>query len=379
MHIPDGLLDGPTALATAGASAAVVAFAVRRAGREFGERTVPLLGVTAAFIFAAQMVNFPVAGGTSGHLLGGVLAAVLMGPWAAVIVMTVVVALQALAMADGGITALGANVLNMGVVGGVLAYAVFALLKWVAGAGRTRFLGAVALTAWLSIVGSAAAASLELAASGTVPLRVSLPVMTSVHMLIGLGEALITTVVVAAVLASRPDLVRTYRARPGRREGAGAAGAGTGLVLSGRVRLVSFLGAGLVLALALAVFVAPFASDRPDGLEFVAQEKGFGDSGAQPIWDLSPLAGYQLPGIENPGLATALAGLAGTAGLFTLVLLGGRGLARRSRANGLVQGPAAAAHPLGGHEHTDHRHAGHRHEHQHGASVRHDHDHGARP
>jgi cobalt/nickel transport system permease protein len=333
VHIPDGFLDGPTALATAGVSAAAVGYAARRAGQELGERTVPLLGVTAAFVFAAQMINFPVAGGTSGHLMGGVLAAVLMGPWAAGVVMTVVVTLQALGMADGGVTALGANILNMAVIGGMLSYLVFLLLRSLLRAGsgplgggvtspsggrRTRFLVAVGLAAWFSIVASAAAASLQLAASGTMPLRVGLPAMVGVHTVIGLGEALITTLVVAAVLASRPDLVGTW-ARRSPANGAIPAG--------GQRRTRRLVFTGLALALVASVLVSPFASSLPDGLERVALDQGV-EEAAAPTWNLSPLPDYSLPWLEGSRVGVALAGLLGTLGLFALVLMGGRLLAR---------------------------------------------------
>ena len=167
---------------------------------------MPLLGVLAAFIFAVQMLNFPVAGGTSGHLLGAALAAVLLGPWLACLVMAVVLTAQAFVFADGGITALGANVLNMGVLGALLAGFLLG------GAGRalqTRgaFLGAVGGVAWLAVMIGATATSVELAVSDTVPLGTALPAMLGVHALIGIGEAVITVAAVSAVLASRPDLV----------------------------------------------------------------------------------------------------------------------------------------------------------------------------
>jgi cobalt/nickel transport system permease protein len=168
---------------------------------------VPLLGVLAAFIFAAQMLNFPIAGGTSGHFLGATLAAVLLGPWLACLVMAVVIAVQAFAFADGGISALGANVVNMGVLGALLAGFLVVAAGRVLPRTRTAVLGAVGVVSWLAVMVGAAATSVELAVSDTVPLGTSLPPMLGVHALIGLGEAVITVAAVSAVLAARPDLV----------------------------------------------------------------------------------------------------------------------------------------------------------------------------
>jgi cobalt/nickel transport system permease protein len=211
LHIPDGFLSGGVAAAGAVVAVAAVAYALRVADRDLDEARVPLLGVLAAFIFAAQMLNFPVAGGTSGHFLGATLAAVLLGPWTACLVMAVVVATQAFAFADGGISALGANVVNMGVLGALLAgFAVQAGLKLLPRT-RTALLGLVAAVAWLAVMAGAAATSVELALSDTIPLGSALPAMLGVHALIGVGEAVITVAAVSAVLASRPDLIAVGR------------------------------------------------------------------------------------------------------------------------------------------------------------------------
>ena len=210
MHIPDGFLDTKTLISTAAVSLAAVSYGIKKANEKLGEKQVPLLGLTAAFIFAAQMLNFPVAGGTSGHFLGAVLAAVLLGPWMACLVMTVVLAIQCLGFADGGLTALGANVFNMGVVGGVVSYYILAAIKSVLPKNRAAFISSVGFVAWLSVLLSASACAVELWLAGTSPLAAALPAMTGVHMLIGVGEAIITVAVVSAVLAARPDLVGTY-------------------------------------------------------------------------------------------------------------------------------------------------------------------------
>jgi len=208
LHIPDGFLSGAVAAAAAVPAVFAVAYGLRVADRELDDDRVPLLGVLAAFIFAVQMLNFPIAGGTSGHLLGATLAAVLLGPWLACLVMAVVIGVQAFVFADGGITALGANVLNMGVLGALLA-------GFLVGAGvravplsRTGFLGLVGVVSWLAVMVGAAITAVQLAASGTVPLGTALPAMLGVHALIGIGEAVITVAAVSAVLAARPDLVR---------------------------------------------------------------------------------------------------------------------------------------------------------------------------
>jgi cobalt/nickel transport system permease protein len=207
MHIPDGFLSGEVAAAGGAVAIVAVAYALRVAERDLDEARVPLLGVCAAFVFAAQMLNFPVAGGTSGHFLGATLAAVLLGPWVACLVMAVVIATQALAFADGGVTALGVNVVNMGLLGALLAGLALQAGLRILPRTRAAFLGLVAVVSWLAVMAGAAAASAELALSGTVPLGTVLPAMLGVHALIAVGEAVITTVAVSAVTAARPDLI----------------------------------------------------------------------------------------------------------------------------------------------------------------------------
>jgi cobalt/nickel transport system permease protein len=207
MHIPDGFLSAEVATACAVPTAAAVAYGLRRASRELDERRVPLLGVTAAFVFAAQMLNFPVAGGTSGHFLGAALAAILLGPWLACVVMSVVLVTQSFVFADGGVTALGANVLNMGVIGALLVGGLMLAARAVLPRSRGVLLGVSAAGAWLAVMAGATAAALELAISGTVPLGTVLPAMLGVHALICIGEGVITAAAVSAVLASRSDLI----------------------------------------------------------------------------------------------------------------------------------------------------------------------------
>lgn len=198
MHIPDGLLSTPAWATTAVAAAGYLGGAVRKLKHQDGDRLVPYLGVMGAFIFAAQMLNFPVAGGTSGHLIGAALAAMLFGPWAASILMAVILAIQALVFFDGGLTALGSNILNMAVVAPWVGYAVFKLLS-------QSNLG-VFLASWLSVLAAALAGSLELAVSGLAPLGVILAPMLGWHLLIGLGEGLITTVAYRYLAAALPEM-----------------------------------------------------------------------------------------------------------------------------------------------------------------------------
>jgi cobalt/nickel transport system permease protein len=211
MHIPDGFLDSATLAVTWTASAGSVAYAARRVGREMDERQVPLMGVSAAFIFAAQMLNFTVAGGTSGHLLGGALAAILLGPWAGMLVITSVLAVQALLFQDGGLLALGANIFNMAVVGVLLGWLVYTGLKRLFGSKTWSTMVGGFAAAWLSVVVASLVAATELAISGASPWGVVLPAMIGVHALIGIGEGLITVAVLAFLRATRPDLLALRR------------------------------------------------------------------------------------------------------------------------------------------------------------------------
>ena len=209
MHIPDGFLTTDVALACAVPAAVAVGVGLRKASTDLDERRVPLLGVTAAFIFAAQMLNFPVAGGTSGHFLGAALAAILLGPWLAGLVLAVVLGVQSFVFADGGVTALGANVLNMGVIGALVVGGLMVAAQRILPKGRRSTLAVAGVGAWLAVVAGSAACAFELAISGTVPLGTVLPAMLGVHVLIGAGEAVITVAAVSAVLSTRPDVVRT--------------------------------------------------------------------------------------------------------------------------------------------------------------------------
>lgn len=206
MHIPDGFLSAPVWIAAGAVSAGALGYSIRRATRSLEEKQIPLMGVVGAFVFAAQMVNFPIAGGTSGHLGGAVLAALLLGPYAATVIMSAILILQALLFQDGGITALGANILNMGVVGCFFGYALYKGLRRFLPGTRGTIVNAF-LTALLAVVFSSAFAAVEIALSGTIPLKLVLPVMMGVHTLIGIGEGLITAAALAFLLKVRRDMI----------------------------------------------------------------------------------------------------------------------------------------------------------------------------
>jgi cobalt/nickel transport system permease protein len=217
LHIPDGFLSSEIAALCWIPAILAIAIGLRRSTAELVEPMVPLLGVTAAFVFAAQMLNFPIAGGTSGHFLGAALAAILLGPWVACLALAVVIGIQAFVFADGGILALGANVLNMGVLGALLVGYLMLATRRVLPKSRSLFLGIAAAGAWTAVMVGALATSLQLGLSGTVPLSTVLPAMLGVHALIGIGEAVITVAAVSAVLALRPDLIAVRDLTPAER------------------------------------------------------------------------------------------------------------------------------------------------------------------
>ena len=211
VHIPDGFVSVGTAAAAYVGSAGAVAYSIRRVNRELHERQVPMMGVMAAFVFAAQMINFTVAAGTSGHLLGGALLGILLGPWAGTVVLTAVLAVQAFLFQDGGLMALGANVLNIAVIGVWGGYGLYRLVR-AAAPGPRGLWAAGFLAAWGSVMLASLACAAELAISGTSPWRLVLPAMAGVHALIGIGEGLITTGVLAFLAATRKDLLSLRRA-----------------------------------------------------------------------------------------------------------------------------------------------------------------------
>lgn len=297
LHIPDGFLHVLVSVACWAITLVVLALAVRATRADLDERLVPLAGIMAAFIFAAQMLNFPVAGGTSGHFVGAALAVIVLGPWLGVLVMTAVVAVQALLFQDGGLLVMGANILVMGIVPGFLAYAIYRL-----GRGRHSVLLA-GVAAWSSVMAAALVTALLLAFSGTSRLGVVLPAMLGVHALIGIGEALITVAALSFIRATRPSLLEEERA------------AGRGGWVAG----------GLAVALLL-VLAAPFASGHPDGLEWVAETTGFLGAAQDAPYALLP--DYTVPFLGETNLSTILAGVIGVLLVAGLVIFVARAMRR---------------------------------------------------
>lgn len=209
VHIPDGFIDLPTSAAFAAASTVAVAGAVKGARKQLSEHSAPLAGLTAVFIFAVQMLNFPVAAGTSGHLIGAALAMVLVGPYAATLAIVVVLIIQAFLFADGGLTALGLSVFNMAVISVWVSFAVFVVLKKILPKSKTWVVVATFISALVSVPAAAIGFVIQYAigANATFSVTTVLNAMVGTHILIGIGEAIITALTVSAVLASRSDLV----------------------------------------------------------------------------------------------------------------------------------------------------------------------------
>jgi len=309
MHIPDGFLDAKTLALTGALSVGGLAVAARQVNRTLPRNKIPLMGLGAAFVFSAQMLNFPVAGGTSGHLLGGVLAGVLLGPGAAAIVIACVLTVQALLFSYGGVLALGANIFNMSFIGAVVGSGIYRIVRKIMPGLHGR-ITAIFFASWLSTVLASATCAGELALSGTLPPGVVFPAMISVHMLIGIGEGLITSLVILAIARTRPDLLDAEHSPSAR---------GTGW---------EFLAFGLVITLGLAIFVSPYACALPDGLDNVARKFGFASHATTLIKTCLP--DYKIPGISSVGIATAIAGAIGTLLMFGLACVVGRVLVRKS-------------------------------------------------
>ncbi len=311
MHIPDGFLSVPVSIILWVISAVMIGIALRKTKVLLEDRQVPLMGILAAAIFAGQMLNFTVAGGTSGHLLGAAIATVLLGPWAAILVMTSVVSVQAILFQDGGILALGANIFNMAVVGVLVSYAVFSLVKKLIHKQPLGTFVAGFLSAWSSIVIASFACALQLAISGTSPANIAVPAMAAIHALIGIGEGLITLGALAIVFAARKDLLKISSARG----------------VSDRGILAGGIGIAVLLAI-----LSPLASSHPDGLEWVAEQQGFIGAAREALYSIIP--DYSLPGITSPTLATILAGIIGVAVVFGVAFLVGRADKRTRKLEG---------------------------------------------
>jgi len=297
VHIPDGFINGVTSAGAGVVAAGGLTAALRQAGARLKDRHIPLAGLVAAFVFVLQMLNFPVLPGMSGHLLGGALAAILMGPSVGIVVVSVVVIIQALLFADGGVSALGLNVINMAVVTTLVGWFVFRAIRIPLRPTRRSVLVATFVAATVSVAASAGAFVLEYAMGGVGGIDISTVslLMIGVHVLIGLGEAAITVGVVGAVLSTRPDLV--YGA-------ADLAGDATRSTVSNR----RFVGVAVVVAVAL-LGLATIASANPDGLEWVAARVGLAGSAQESAVASSPVAGYEVTG--SGAFGTVLAGALG--------------------------------------------------------------------
>ena len=312
LHIPDGFLTLVVSVVFWLITIILVGVAVSKTNHSLGEKQIPLMGVMAAFIFAAQMLNFPIAGGTSGHFLGGALAAIVLGPWAGILVMTAVVGVQALLFQDGGLLVMGANIFNMGILTAVIG---FGLYRLVSGQKRGIRLAVAGIGAWIATMAAALLTSLQLWLSGTTRLELVLPAMLGVHALIGIGEALITVAALAYIEQTRPDLLNPEKTS---QEG------GRGWVV-----------AGVLLSLG-AVLLSPFASGSPDGLERVAENLGFLASGQDAPYQILP--DYTIPLFGETAFSTILAGVVGAVVLMGLLVLLGRNLKRKTESGSIKPG-----------------------------------------
>jgi cobalt/nickel transport system permease protein len=298
MHLPDPFLDAKTAMLAAAIASTGVGIALKAVRETIEPRQMPLLGLAGAFVFAAQMLNFPIPGGTSGHLIGGVLTAILLGPGAATLVITCVLIIQCVMFADGGLLALGANIFNMGIVSVLGGYGSFRFIRRFVPLNDARgTVFAAAFAGWFGTVLSAISCAGQLALAKTAPWNVTFAAMTNVHMFIGIGEGLATALVVMAVLRKRPELVQgAYDVRNSFTPGTG-------------------MGYVLLLIIGFAFFVAPFACPWPDGLEKVGQLLGFSGKNSSALFP-SPMPGYRVAFLRSAALATSIAGAVGTVVAF---------------------------------------------------------------
>lgn len=312
MHIPDGMLSNQVVAVSGVTSVGFIGYAVAWVRKHFDQQRVVLMAVIAALTFALQMLNFPVAGGTSGHFAGGALAAIVLGPWPAVIVMTSVLLIQAFVFADGGILALGANVVNMAVISPFVGYVVYSLASRVPNKAA-KVVGAF-IAAWAACVVASLGAGLEIWISGHAQLGVVLGAMGFWHALIGIGEGLVTAGLVAYVLQVRPDLL----------------GGDTAETRAASIRPLAI---GLSVIAFLAAGLSFLASSHPDGLEFVYFEQGVGKEFAEMSLFNSPFPDYVIPGVSNEILAGVFAGIVGViiVGVFLFAAISAARAGRSAR------------------------------------------------
>ena len=300
LHIPDGFLHIAVAAVCWIAALITLYFATQNAQQKFDEKLIPLAGIMAAFIFAAQMLNFPVAGGTSGHFIGAALATIVLGPWLGILVMAAVIILQALLFQDGGLVVMGANILVMGVVPAFVGYG---LSRSFMNRPRGQRLVAIGVTSWLSLMAAAFITALLLWISGTSALGVVVPAMLGIHAIIGIGEALVTVAAYTFIVQTRPELVEKGRVSGGR----------------------NWVVGGVAVALFL-VLLAPFASSSPDGLEWVAGERGFLAAAQDAPFEILP--DYTVPFLGDGAISTIAAGIIGALLVFTIAFFVVRTLRR---------------------------------------------------
>jgi cobalt/nickel transport system permease protein len=304
LHTPDGFLSVTISIIFWLISILIVGLAVKRGQETLNQKQIPLMGIMAAFIFAAQMINFPVAGGTSGHLLGGVLAAIILGPWSGMLVMTSVVGLQAVLFQDGGLLAMGANIFNMGLLTALIGYGLYAVVRK---QNKPIQFGVIGIAAWVSVLASAFFTSFQIWLSGTSPARIVFPAMLSIHALIGIGEAIITVAAFSFINQVRPDLIGDQN--------------------SPKTGNIGWIFAGGIITI-LVVLLSPFASVNPDGLEMVAADLGFLElAQANPF---SIFSDYIIPSIENSNVSTIASGIVGIVIVSGVTYMVGRALTKSS-------------------------------------------------
>lgn len=311
MHIRDGILSPEVCVMAGAVSLSAIAYSLKKLRVDLEDRAVPLTGMLAAVVFAGQMVNFPLVGlPVSGHLLGGVLASVILGPWAGCLAISLVLIVQAVLFNDGGLLSLGANILNMAVVGSWGGYAVYSVLRKWFGNNPISSIPAAVIAAWLSVLAAATLFCLEFglsAGSKQFNLKGVLTLMVLYHAIIGIGEALITGSILSFILARRPELISST--------------ASSGSISNFGRSVV----AGLVFALAVAAFLAPFKSEFPDGLDSVAEVQGFDSLKVERPGLIFEEYEVPLPqGYEWPTVATSLAGILGTVVVFAIAIVLGR-------------------------------------------------------
>jgi|HubBroStandDraft_6_1064221.scaffolds.fasta_scaffold474583_1 cobalt/nickel transport system permease protein len=320
MHIPDGYLSPDVCAATGAIAAVAVGYSIYKLRDEMADRVVPMTGMMAAMIFAGQMVNFQlVVVPVSGHLIGGVLAGLILGPWAGCLAVTMVLVVQRFLFSDGGMFTLGANILHMAVIGSIGGYAVASVVRRFFRNARVGTIVGAVIASWVTVVAASALFCLEFRLSHSAKdfqFGNLFALMVAIHSLIGIGEALITGSVIAYVLAHRPDLIVTNATET--RHG----------LIGGVGRVTA---AGIVLALCVGAFLAPFASQLPDGLDHVAEKHGFSELG-QSAWAVFSDYKNMLPSGNWQGLSVSVAGVVGTLAVFLLAMGFGRAVSLGSRA-----------------------------------------------